>query len=298
MNVRPITRADADAVAVMAAADEAALRGSPSRLEASDVLAWWDRVDLETDSWLFEDAGKPVAAGWFHLYGDKGAFAGIVAQGVKGQGIGGRIVEFGEARSRERRTAKAHTVALSEDAAAAALLRDRGYEQVRLFYEMAIELDRPPAAPVLPDGLLLDEFDESDARSFHAALEEAFQDHWEWHGTPFDEWWERRRGEDADAHGPLWFVVRDGGEIAAGVRNEADRNGGGYIGLLGVRREWRGQGLGKALLFRTFAEFWSRGVTRVTLGVDAESPTGATKLYENVGMEVESSMVVFEKALA
>jgi hypothetical protein len=49
---------------------------------------------------------------------------------------------------------------------------------------------------------------------------------------------------------------------------------------------------------RTFAEFYSRGVSRVTLGVDAESPTGATKLYESVGMETESAGVVFEKALA
>ena len=85
---------------------------------------------------------------------------------------------------------------------------------------------------------------------------------------------------------------------AAAVRNETNRNGGGYVALLGVRRAWRGLGLGKALLYRSFAEFWTRGVTRVTLGVDAESPTGATKLYERVGMEVESCMVVFEKALA
>ncbi len=39
-------------------------------------------------------------------------------------------------------------------------------------------------------------------------------------------------------------------------------------------------------------------LTRVTLGVDAESPTGATKLYERVGMRVESETVVFEKAVA
>jgi hypothetical protein len=49
---------------------------------------------------------------------------------------------------------------------------------------------------------------------------------------------------------------------------------------------------------RTFAEFYSRGVPRVTLGVDAESPTGATKLYESVGMTVENAAVVYEKALA
>ena len=37
---------------------------------------------------------------------------------------------------------------------------------------------------------------------------------------------------------------------------------------------------------------------RVTLGVDAENPTGATHLYERVGMHVDQEQVVFEKALA
>ena len=81
------------------------------------------------------------------------------------------------------------------------------------------------------------------------------------------------------------------------IRNDPDRNGGGYVGALGVRRAWRGRGLGRALLHRTFGEFHSRGVRRVTLGVDAESPTGATKLYASVGMEVEMEAVVFQKAL-
>ncbi len=122
---------------------------------------------------------------------------------------------------------------------------------------------------------------------------ESFQDHWEWHGSPFDEWWTLRHDDDHS----LWFLVRDGDEIAAIVRNEA-REAGGYVGLLGVRRPWRGRGLGKALLHRTFAEFWRRGLTRVSLGVDADSPTGATKLYERVGMTVDSATVVYERSLA
>jgi ribosomal protein S18 acetylase RimI-like enzyme len=52
------------------------------------------------------------------------------------------------------------------------------------------------------------------------------------------------------------------------------------------------------LLLHTFAEFQRRGVNRVTLGVDAENPTGATALYESVGMAVELELVVFEKELA
>jgi mycothiol synthase len=295
MNVRPITGADAAAVAALAAADEEALNGHPSRLEPNDPLAWWAHVDLERESWLFEDEGGPLAAAWFELHGDVGTFVGIVAQRAKGRGLGAAILDRGEACARTRGAAKIHAVALAADAPAAALLGGRGFREVRRFYEMAIELAATPVVPPLADGLLLDLFREEDAVAFHSALNDAFQDHWEWHPPPFEEWWELRNGEQSDAEGPLWFIVRDGDEIAAVARNEANRNGGGYVGALGVRRPWRGRGLGKALLYRTFAEFWGRGVTRVTLGVDSESPTGATALYESVGMEVESTMVVFEK---
>jgi GNAT superfamily N-acetyltransferase len=95
----------------------------------------------------------------------------------------------------------------------------------------------------------------------------------------------------------LWFLVREGDEIAGVIRNDPERSGGGYVGAVGVRRAWRGNGVGRVLLLRTFAEFYSRGVSRVTLGVDAESPTGATKLYEGVGMTIEMAAVVYEKAL-
>lgn len=294
MSVRPLTIADAPTVAAIAAADEEALRGH-SHIGEAEVREWWSRTDLERDSWLFEESGVPVATAWFMVWGDKGAFAGLVAQGWKARGYGAALVERAEASARERGISRMQTWTPPEDESAAALFRSRGYEEVRRFYEMAIELDAEPAVSELPSQLVLDEFREEDARAFHAAMLDSFQDHWDWHGSPFDEWWELRRGQDRDEHGPLWLLVRDGDEIAAVIRNQANHGGGGYVGLLGVRRAWRGRGLGKALLYRTFAEFWRRGTPRVTLGVDADSPTGATKLYESVGMHVESSMVVYER---
>jgi ribosomal protein S18 acetylase RimI-like enzyme len=185
-----------------------------------------------------------------------------------------------------------HQFTLAADEAAAALMTSRGYRDVRHFYDMAIELDGPPKVPDVPIELLR----EGDERAFHAALDEAFGDHWEHNSSSFDEWWSRRSA--GPGYDPtLWFVVRDGNEIVAIARNEPNRNGGGYVGHLGVRQAWRGRGYAKALLLYTFREFWNRGIRRVTLGVDAESPTGATHLYERVGMHVESETVVFEKAL-
>jgi mycothiol synthase len=291
VNVRPIVREDAEAIAHIAAADEEALRGRPSHIGAPDVLDWLSRSELPIDSWLFEEGGAPVAAGWFSPWGEKATFAGVVSERWKGRGIGSEIVDRAESRARGCGLQRMHTWVPPEDDAAVALFAGRGYREVRRFYDMAIELESPPPAAVIPDGLVLDAFREEDARAFNDAIHEAFRDHWEWSGLPFEEWWELRKSEDHS----LWFVVRDGDEIAAAVRNESERYGGGYVAVIGVRRAWRGRGLAKALLHRTFGEFWERGIRRVTLGVDAESPTGATKLYESVGMHVESVNVVYEK---
>jgi mycothiol synthase len=285
-----MTHDDAAVIAALVRADDEALRGRPSHVGATEVLAWWDRTDLERDSWLFEENGEPVAAGWLFAYGQKAAFGGIVAQGAKGHGLGSAIVDRAETAARGYSLARMHTWVLPEDTAAVALFRGRGYEEVRRFFEMAIDLDGPPPEPEVPGGLVLDGFRDVDARAFHTATVEAFEDHWEWHATPFDEWWEQRRGNDQS----LWFVVRDGDEIAAIVRNEL-REKAGYVGIIGVRRAWRGRGLGKALLQRSFREIWERGLERVTLHVDAESPTGATKLYESVGMHVENETVTYER---
>jgi mycothiol synthase len=296
MNIRPLTDADLEAVAKLAADDETVLHGRESRLGTADVRGWLIRTDLENDSWLYEDDGRPVAVSWFDLHGDLGFFVGIVAQGAKGRGLGTRIVETGEAHAREQGADRLHTFGLEEDTAAADLFVRHGYGQVRRFYEMAIELDAPPAVPTLPEEFTLEDFRMEDARPFYETLDAAFQDSWEHYTIGFERWWEeKQRANDFDP--TLWFLVRDGDAVAAVIRNEPERNGGGYVASLGVARPWRGKGLGRALLLRTFAEFYARGVPRVTLGVDAQSPTGATKLYESVGMLTENAAVVYEKAL-
>ena len=296
MNTRPITDADIEAVALLAAEDEAAFQGRASRLGPNDVRDWLGRVDTAQDSWLYEEDGKLVAVSWFDFIDDLGFFVGIVAQSAKDRGLGSRIADTGEARARERGAARVQTFGLEQDTAAADLFEQHGFSLVRRFYEMAIELEGPPVVPALPEGFTLEIFRMEDARPYYEALDEAFQDHWEHHSVGFDKWWELRQGSH-DFDPSLWLLIRDGDEIAAVIRNDPERNGGGYVGAIGVRRAWRGKGLGRALLLRTFAEFYSRGMSRVTLGVDAESPTGATKLYESVGMTTENAAVVYEKAL-
>ena len=297
VTMRAATRADAAAYAALVSDDEEALTGVRPRFVENDVLGWWQYSDLEHDSWLFDEEGRLVAAGECSLHGPVGVYFGVVAPDAKGRGLGSTMVELAEARLADKGAARLHAGTVAADEAARRLFEGRGYAEVRRFWQMAIELDGEPPEPELPAGLTLETFDEANAQAFHASLDEAFQDHWEHHSLPFEEWWEQKRAAP-DYDPTVWFVVRDGDEIAATVRNDPDRSGGGVIGALGVRRPWRGKGLGRALLLRSFAEFHRRGIDRVTLGVDAANPTGATRLYESVGMRVEREHVVFEKQLA
>jgi mycothiol synthase len=295
MNVRPIAIDDYQAVADLLAADEELVFGQASAVTVNDLREWLSRTQLETDSWLYEDAGEACAAGWCDKApgGDVSIGVGVVRPGWKGRGIGKELADRSEACAARQAAARIHQFALGPDTAARTLFLGRGYRDVRHFFTMAIELGERPDAPSFG----VESVTEQDIRAFHGALDEAFQDHWESHSTQFEEWWERHDA-NPNLDLSLWFLIRDGDEIAAVARNEANRNGGGYIGALGVRRPWRGKGYAKALLLHAFREFYDRGIRRVTLGVDAENPTGATHLYERVGMHVEQENVVYEKELA
>jgi mycothiol synthase len=91
--------------------------------------------------------------------------------------------------------------------------------------------------------------------------------------------------------------VRDGDEIAAVVRNDPHRYGGGWVGAIGVRPRWRRRGIGLALLQHTLAAFFARGIRQVRLGVDVQNTSGATRLYERAGMSVETEEGVYEREL-
>jgi mycothiol synthase len=276
---------------VFGSVDEALL-GRPSTFDADTVLGWWQTVAFETNTWLFEEDGVLLAAAGAEVHGDRGDGGGAVRPSAQGRGLGTRLVELMEARLAEEGAARFHSWTVAADERASELFRRRGYREVRRFWEMAIELDEEPPEPTVA----IEAFREEDARAFHAANEEAFEDHWEPHSEPFETWWERQQARTT--YDPsLWFLIRDGAEVAAIVRNEL-RAGGGLVGSLGVRRAWRGRGYGRALLLHSFREFRRRGMTRATLGVDAANPTGATHLYESVGMHVRQEEIVWEKLLA
>lgn len=298
MNPRAMTTDDFPAIAAFLAEDETHLFGRPSRLGLADVTGWLAQVDHDRNTWLFEEEeGQIVALGWVEAHDDVGLAVCVVRRDRQGRGLGSRLLDLTEERLREIGVARIHNITLAPETAAPPLLSARGYREVRRFWDMTVELgDEPPPVPVLPAGLRIEPFTDDNARAFHAALEEAFAEHWEHRQEPFDAWWTRQVAKP-DHDPSLWFAVCNGDEVAAATRNDPERAGGGWIGALGVRPRFRGRGLAKALLLHSFREFHRRGQRRVGLGVDSENATGATQLYESVGMSVDQEQIVWERGL-
>ena len=74
-------------------------------------------------------------------------------------------------------------------------------------------------------------------------------------------------------------------------------DGSGLAIQLAVLRPWRKRGMGLALLRHTFAAFYQRGICQVGRGVDAQSLTGAQRLYERPGRHSAARFAGYEKGL-
>src|SRR5437762_9396458 len=70
------------------------------------------------------------------------------------------------------------------------------------------------------------------------------------------------------------------------TRNKRNGRLDGWIDILGTIRDWRKKGLGRALLLHGLHSLRSAGLETAMLGVDSESLTGATRLYESVGFRI------------
>ena len=91
------------------------------------------------------------------------------------------------------------------------------------------------------------------------------------------------------------------GLCAGSIRTQYNEKNGtreGMVEALGVRRAYRKRGLGRALLMRTVRLLAGQGMTSAVLDVDADSPTGATRLYESVGFAERKRSVIMHKTLA
>jgi mycothiol synthase len=223
---------------------------------------------------------------------------GRVHPDYEGQGIGTALMQWAEQRARRalgrvpldlRVTMRSGTVSGYEPAKE--FFTDRGMQPIRHFYTMAIELEEKPPEPIWPAGITVRPMrGVEEARDVVWAVNDAFRDHWGYVEQPFEkelEHWIHFMEHEERFEPGLWFLALDDDEIAGVslcMRESREDKDMAWVRTLGVRRPWRRQGLGLALLHHSFGEFYRMGRARAGLGVDASSLTGATRLYRRAGM--------------
>lgn len=302
-------REDGPAIAaLMNAVDVADIGVAENTLE--EVYETWalPRFHVDRDAWIVtgpEDRIVGYAFAWdrkphTEIQGDS-----YVAPDLATSGLEEVLLERIEERAEEHRAAAPRREEVlirgftSPNAAPRiAAFRSRGYAHVRTFCRMTIELTTPDAVPAArwPEGIEPRPFvRHRDEPAFDRAIQESFADHFGFVHEPHAEWVSRRVDQSGFDPG-LWTLAVDGAEPAGAILAYTPE-GEGWVRELGVRPAWRGRGLGRALLLHTFTLFAERGIQRIGLGVDMANTTGATQLYESVGMRVAFRHDLYEKRL-
>lgn len=186
-------------------------------------------------------------------------------------------------------------------------LERQGFTSERSFLTMACSLDQGLYSSSLPSGFTLRQLSgdgrDREFKSWVKLFNESFIDHWEHYDLTAET--VRHWLENPNYRPELNLIaVAPDGTLAAfcvGYINREDnlRSGRneGWIKLLGTRRGFRKLGLGRAMLLAQMRQLKVAGVERVKLGVDAESLTSATRLYESVGFQSISNWLSYVKEI-
>jgi mycothiol synthase len=235
---------------------------------------------------------------------------GFVHPDWRRRGIGGAMHRHNEERLRE--IAAAHpevapkwfgSEGVDADPGNSALLIGSGYAPARYFFEMVLRSLEGVEGSPMPDGIDLRPATRDEYRTIWLAAAEAFRDHWgmtEW----ADEDWTRFEADPANADPRFWRIGWAGDEVVGLVittvpveENEEHGRARVYVAEVAVRRPWRRQGLARALLSGSLVAARQAGFTSASLGVDTDSPTGATALYESLGFAPARTFTAWRKAL-
>jgi mycothiol synthase len=329
LTVRPTQAGDVEPItALVRAVDIAGCGHSSTNLEEiTDYLTdpeceWgygsatvWRGADLVGVSFVFD--GLATGRGWMlEVY--------AVPGDPRAHGIHGSLIDAALREGRYRWDALymdpdvplpiAKTGCYLNDGALRADIEQRGFEEVRRFWRMKVDhwsvngLTSPalgdPHAPAasashLADGYTLRPFRDIDAdwRGVHLASSTSFLDHFDATPLDYDAWCERHQGGTQDI--TQWIVAERDGQIVGYVMgsNRFASEDCGYVASIGVLPEHRGKGVARALLMARMADDVDRGLISTILHVDATNPTGATRLYESVGMTADSEFVGFHRPL-
>jgi len=259
-----------------------------------------------------DETGRIRAWGSVHdRAGGRMLFVHVVERGIEerlGRACSDLLIEWAAGQAREVGAARGLAVqqidtgAFADDERQHRWLAAGGFTKVRTWWQMKRPVT-PDEAGLVPDpaSWQLDEVQvrlvekgtdgkpvDADLRKVHDVLEAAFTDHFNSKPETFDEFLHRLREDPGHRWDHWWLAELDGTPVGALVATVSESTGGpdgSYVDYIGVIGLARGRGVAKGLLRTVIADAAARDRDRVGLEVDADSPTGADRLYRGMGWE-------------
>jgi len=259
-----------------------------------------------------DETGRIRAWGSVHdRAGGRMLFVHVVERGIEerlGRACSDLLIEWAAGQAREVGAARGLAVqqidtgAFADDERQHRWLAAGGFTKVRTWWQMKRPVT-PDEVGLVPDpaSWQLDEVQvrlvekgvdgkpvDADLRKVHDVLEAAFTDHFNSKPETFDEFLHRLREDPGHRWDHWWLAELDGTPVGALVATVSESTGGpdgSYVDYIGVIGLARGRGVAKGLLRTVIADAAARGRDRVGLEVDADSPTGADRLYRGMGWE-------------
>ena len=263
-----------------------------------------DPVDLATDVLVAEHAGSIVGFVYtYHLPSDvreeRCYVFGNVAPSFRRRGVGTQLMRWAMGRAEQQLRSSGHSLPrfirvdrLDHVEGAHALYRSMGMTPVRYHEELLRSLDDLPPVTV-PEGARIVPWPAERCDELRAVKNEAFADHWGSTPTSDEHWRQLTEGsfsrldlssavlDEHDRIVALCLVTRFPEDDELLGRRDA------WIDKLATVREWRGRGLASALVAHSLQMFRADGLTHASIGVDADNPTGAARLYKALGFRTQ-----------
>lgn len=323
-SLRPVHPSEVDELHRLAAAHDVSVCGTSTTSRAAvEAQVVGDGAAARSHAVVTDPHGHVV--GWASVH-DRAAGRVIVGLSVDpgapeadADMVGAALYVWAERQgcrlARERGLAETQldAGAFAGDARKHRWLAAAGYQRVRTWWQMsravAAAEGESGAFPQPQEGVVVrqvvgddGEPSEADLRAVHDVLETAFTDHFNYHEESFDEFVERQQQEVGHAWDHWWLgEVEDGTPVGALIGERSVGEGGPdgtYVAYLGVTQAARGRGVATSLLQAVIADAAARGRDRVTLEVDADSPTGAERLYASMGFEQRYSTESWHREVA
>lgn len=283
--------------------------------EVANDLEHNDHINSLRDILFAEVNGEPAGfARVYHFVNDDGeqifTHNGNVLPAFVDAGVERALMQWAEVRAHEIALAEPHAgprflQAFTPDVSVerTTALEQLGYQRVRYGYMMVRPLDEPIPDLPLPEGIELRPKLVEHYRTLWEARNEAFRDHWGHRENTEADWERYQMWPD---HQPAlcqvaWDAAKNevAGEVTVTIYQRDNETFGirrGWTDPIFVRRPYRKQGLAKALIVRAMQVLKEQGMAEAALGVDAQNPNGALKLYEGLGYRVKFQTFTYRKA--